>query len=186
MASPDEVGARPARRWIVIGGFFLILLVALIVRLFFLQVVDYQASLAAVQFNSLRFTTIPATRGVILDRAGKPLVTNVTTTEIRLSRAEAVLHPTIKGSLSALTGLSVQKINGDLSNKQYDQYQPAPIMSNAPARVIEFIKLHPGEFPGVSVLDASTRSYPNGGSVGAQVLGYVGPITQTEINANPN
>ena len=37
----------------------------------------------------------------------------------------------------------------------------------------------------MSVLDTSTRSYPNGGSVGAQVLGYVGPITQAEINANP-
>ena len=31
MASPDEVKARPQRRWLVIGGFFFILLVALIV-----------------------------------------------------------------------------------------------------------------------------------------------------------
>ncbi len=186
MASPDEVGARPSRRWVVIGGFFLILLVALITRLFFLQVLDYKASVAAVQYNSLRTTTIPASRGEILDRTRTPLVTNVTTTELRLSRAEAALHPAIIGALSSLTGLSVKVINADLSNKQYNQYQPAPIMSNAPAKVIEFIKLHPSEFPGVTVLDASTRAYPNGGSVGAQILGYVGPITQQEINANPN
>ena len=186
MASPDEVSARPLRRWIVIGGFFLILLVALIVRLFFLQVVDYKASVAAVQYNSLRTTTIPASRGEILDRSGTPLVTNVTTTELRLSRAEAALHPAIIGALSSVTGLSVKAINSDLSNQQYNQYQPAPVMSNAPAKVIEFIQLHPGEFPGVTVLDTSTRSYPNGGSVGAQILGYVGPITQQEINANPN
>ncbi|MGA7835324.1 MAG: penicillin-binding protein 2 [Acidimicrobiales bacterium] len=185
MASPEEVQARPARRWLVIGGFFFILLIALIVRLFFLQVVDYKASAANVNSNSLRFTTIPATRGMILDRAGSPLVTNITTTEIRLSRAEAALHPTIKGSLSSLTGLSVKQINADLANQQYSPYQPAPIMSNAPARDVEFIKLHPGEFPGVSVLDTSTRSYPDGGSVAAQVLGYVGPITGSEIKANP-
>ncbi|HEV3188035.1 MAG TPA: penicillin-binding transpeptidase domain-containing protein [Acidimicrobiales bacterium] len=186
MASPDEVNARPLRRWIVIGGFFLILLVVLMVRLFFLQVVDYKASVAAVQLNSLRTTTIPASRGEILDRSGKPLVTNVTTTELRLSRAEAALHPAIIGALSSVTGLSVKTINADLANLQYNQYQPAPIMSNAPAKVIEFIQLHPAEFPGVTVLDASTRAYPNGGNVGAQILGYVGPITSQEIAASPN
>jgi penicillin-binding protein 2 len=186
MASPDEVQARPVRRWIVIGGFFFLLFVGLIVRLFFLQVVDYRASAAVVNSNSLRTTTIPATRGMILDRAGEPLVTNVTTTEIRLSRAEASLHPTIKGSLSSLTGLSVKRINADLADQQYSPYQPAPIMTNAPQRDVEFIKLHPGEFPGVSVLDTSTRSYPDGGSIAAQILGYVGPITQTEIAQNPH
>lgn len=186
MASPEEVTARPQRRWLVIGGFFFLLLLALILRLFFLQVVDYKASVAVVESNSLRLTTIPATRGEIFDREDQPLVTNVTTTEIRLSRAEASLHPTIKGALSSLTGLSVRQINSDLDNKQYDPYQPAPIMSNAPADVVEFIKLHPGEFPGVSVLDTSTRAYPNGGGVAAQVLGYVGPITQAEINQNPH
>jgi penicillin-binding protein 2 len=186
MASPEDVQSRPARRWLVIGGFFAILLVALIVRLFFLQVVDYKASVETVASNSLRHTTIPATRGEILDRDGRPLVTNVTTTEIRLSRAEATLHPTVKGSLSSLTGLSVKKISSDLHDLQYSPYQPAPIMANAPARDVEFIKLHPGEFPGVSVLDVSRRSYPNGGNVGAQVLGYVGPITEQEIKANPD
>ncbi len=186
MASPEEVAARPERRWLVIGGFFLLLFVALIVRLFFLQVVEYRVSVAAVEANSLRPTTIPATRGMILDRLGHPLAANVTTTEIQLSRAEAALHPTIKGSLASLTGLSVHQINADLANPQYDPYQPAPILANAPARDVEFIKLHPGEFPGVSVLNVSTRTYPNGGLTGAQVLGYVGPITGAEIAAHPN
>jgi penicillin-binding protein 2 len=185
MASPDEVESRPARRWIVIGGFFVILFIALIVRLFFLQVVDYQASVRTVASNSLRPITIPATRGEILDRQGHALVNNITTTEIRLSREDASLYPAVKGSLSSLTGISVKKIQADLNDQQYSPYQPAPIMANAPARDVEFIKLHPGEFPGVSVLDASQRHYPNGGNVAAQVLGYVGPITSQEIAANP-
>jgi penicillin-binding protein 2 len=185
MASPEEVASRPARRWIVIGGFFVILLIALIVRLFFLQVVDYQASVNTASENSQRVTTIPATRGEILDREGQPLVSNITTTEIRLSREDAVLYPNVKGSLSSLTGLSVKRIDADLRNPQYSPYQPAPIMASAPARDVEFIKLHPGEFPGVSVLDVSQRSYPDGGNVAAQVLGYVGPITSQEISANP-
>ena len=186
VAAPAEVQSRPQRRWLVIGGFFIALFLLLIARLFILQILDYKQSVATVQSNSLHPTTIPASRGFIFDREGKPLVSNVTTVELRLSRAEATLNPTIKGALASLTGLSVRQINVDLHNLQYDPYQPAPIMSNAPARVVEYIKLHPGEFPGVSVLNVSIRSYPLGGNVGAQILGYVGPITQNEILAHPN
>ena len=186
VASPDEIQIRPERRWRIIGGFFLILFALLIARLFILQILDYQTSVATVQSNSLRHSTIPAARGYILDRSGRPLVSNVTTTEVQLSRAEASLFPPIKGALASLTGLSVAQINADLNNVQYDPYQPAPIMANAPASVVEFIKLHPNEFPGVSVLDVSTRAYPYGGNVGSQVLGYVGPITGAEISAHPN
>jgi penicillin-binding protein 2 len=186
VASPDEVQTRPERRWRLIGGFFFLLLLVLVGRLFMLQVLEYKSSAATVDSNSLRVTTIPATRGDILDRNGQPLVTNVTTVEIRLSRAEATLYPQIKGTLASLTGISVGQINADLADKQYDPYQPAPIMTDASASIVEFIKLHPSEFPGVSVLNVATRSYPNGGNVGAQVLGYVGPITGAEIAANPN
>ena len=114
------------------------------------------------------------------------MVANVTTTEIQLSRAQASLDPSIKGALSSLTGVSVAQIDADLASQQYSPYQPAPIMANAPASVVEFLKLHPGEFPGVSVLKVTRRSYPDGGSVGSQVLGYVGPITGAEIKSHPN
>ena len=186
VASPDEIRSRPERRWRVIGGFFTLLLLLLLVRLFTLQILDYQTSIRTVDANSLRHSTIPAPRGLILDRSGRPLVSNITTTQIQLSRAEAALDPSIKGALSSLTGVSVAQINRDLNNVQYDPYQPAPIANDAPPQVVEFIKLHPGEFPGVSILDVSTRSYPHGGTFASQVLGYVGPITGSEIAAHPN
>jgi penicillin-binding protein 2 len=186
VASPDEVQARPERRWRLIGGFFALLFLVLIGRLFMLQVLEHNTSVAVVQSNSLHPSSIPATRGLILDRNGKPLVTNVSTVEIRLSRAEAAIYPKVKGTLASLTGIGVGQIDNDLNNQQYNPYQPAPIMANASPSIVEFIKLHPGEFPGVSVLNVATRSYPNGGSVGAQILGYVGPITGDEIKANPH
>ncbi len=186
VASPEEIEVRPERRWRIIGGFFTLLLLLLIYRLFTLQILDYRTAVATVNANSLRVSTIPAARGLILDRYGRPLVTNTMTTEVQLSRAEAALDPSIKGALSALTGVSVTSINADLNNAQYDPYQPAPILMNAPAKIVEFIKLHPSEFPGVTILNVARRSYPNGGTVGSQVLGYVGPITGAEIAAHPN
>jgi len=186
VAAPGDVTSRPERRWFVIGGFFLLLFLLLVGRLYVLQVVDYKKSVAQVARNSLRTSTIPASRGLILDRNGRPLVNNVTTVEIRLSREEALLNPTIKGSLASLTGQSVAQINADLSNEQYDPYQPVPILANSPPNEVQYIKLHPTEFPGVSVLNVSQRSYPLGGNIGAQVLGYVGPINNKEIAAHPN
>jgi len=185
VASPEEVRVRPERRWRIIGGFFSLLLILLVVRLFMLQIVEHNASVATVNSNSLHTATIPAPRGLIVDRTGSPLVTNVTTTEILLSRAQALLDPSVIGALASLTNQSVQQIQSDLKNEQYSVYQPAPVMSHAPTSIVEFIKLHPGEFPGVSVQGVAQRSYPYGGSTASQVLGYVGPITGAEISANP-
>ncbi len=180
VAAPSDVKLRPERRWYVIGGFFFLLLLVLIGRLYVLQIKDHKQSVAQVTQNAIRKVSIPASRGLILDRTGAPLVNNVTTVEIRLSRAEATLDPSIEGTLASLTGLKVNQIASDLANRAYDPYQPAPILANAPANIVQFIKLHPGEFPGVSVLDVSQRTYPLGGNVGSQVLGYVGPVSEDE------
>ena len=180
VAAPGDVKLRPERRWYVIGGFFFLLLLVLIGRLYVLQIKDHKQSVAQVTQNAIRKVSIPASRGLILDRTGAPLVNNVTTVEIRLSRDEATLDPSIEGTLASLTGLKVNQIASDLANKAYDPYQPAPILANAPANIVQFIKLHPGEFPGVSVLDVSQRTYPLGGNVGSQVLGYVGPVSEDE------
>jgi penicillin-binding protein 2 len=185
VAAPGDVKLRPERRWYVIGGFFFLLFLLLVGRLYILQIKDHKQSVKQVNSLSLHVATTPASRGLILDRNGAPLVNNVTTVEIRLSRAEATLNPSIEGTLASLTGLKVGQIASDLANQAYSPYQPAPILANAPANIVQFIKLHAAEFPGVSVLDVSQRSYPLGGNVGSQVLGYVGPITKNEIEAHP-
>ena len=185
VASPEEVHSRPERRWRVIGGFFSILLIVLLGRLFMLQVPEHAASVESVNSNSLHTASIPASRGLIVDRTGSSMVTNVTSTEILLSRQQAALDPSIIGALASVTHQSVKQIQSDLSNKQYDQFQPAPVLTNASTSVVQFIKLHPGEFPGVSVQGVARRTYPFGGATASQLLGYVGPITGAEMNANP-
>jgi penicillin-binding protein 2 len=186
VASPGEVGARPELRWRVIGGLFAVLLALVLVRLVFLQVVDHAAAVAAVNENSLRVSTIPANRGEIRDRSGDVLVGNEMTTQLQLSQAQAALDPTVKGALAALTGLSVAQIDAKLSNVQYLPYQPVPILTDTPPAIVEYVRLHPDEFPGVRLVNASTRYYPLGGSLAPHVLGYVGPITGSEITAHPN
>jgi penicillin-binding protein 2 len=183
---PDERKVRPERRWYVIGGFFAFLLVVVIYRLFMLQIVDVKSSIQTVNANSYQVSIIPATRGLIFDRNGTAMVSNQITVEVRLSRAESLLHPSTIGALAALTGTKVKTLTNKLASIQYGPFQPIPLIANATTAELEFIKLHPGEFPGVSVLNVAVRSYPLGGTTGAQVLGYVGPITGGEITAHPH
>ena len=186
VASPEEVEARPQRRWFILGAFFALLFCGLIVRLFMLQVLEHGTAISAVNNNAIRTSTLPANRGYILDRNGNALVTNVDTTQILLSQVEAALHPNVEGALALLTHQRLSQIHTEVLNPQFNPYQPAPIVTNAPASMVDFIQLHPSEFPGVTVTPVSQRSYPYGGSTASQVLGYVGPITGAEIAANPN
>jgi penicillin-binding protein 2 len=183
---PDEQKVRPERRWYVIGGFFALLLILVIYRLFMLQIMNVNSSIQTVNANSFQVSVIPATRGLIVDRNGHAMVSNQIAVEVRLSRAESYLHPSTIGALAALTGTPVKTITAELASLQYGPFQPVPLIANATGAELEFIKLHPNEFPGVSVLNVAVRTYPLGGDTGAQVLGYVGPITGGEIAANPH
>ncbi len=150
-----------------------------------LQVVNHAAAVETTQQNSLRTSTIPASRGQIRDRNGAILVGNKTTIQLQISLQEATNNPSIKGALSALTGLSVSQINDRLHNVNYLAYDPSPILTSTPPAEVAFVRQHPSEFPGVSLVSVSTRYYPQGGTIAPHVLGYVLHITQAEINANP-
>jgi penicillin-binding protein 2 len=186
VAAPGEVPARPDLRWRLIGSFFVVLLALVIVRLVFLQVVEHAAAVQVVNANSYQRSAIPAERGQIRDRNGTVLVGNQVTTELQLSQDQAALDPSVKGALSALTGLSVKTIDARLTNVDYEAYQPVPILTSTPPAIIEYVRLHPSVFPGVLLVTASSRDYPLGGTVAPQVLGYVSSISQVEINDHPN
>jgi len=185
VTSPEEVGVRPEKRWLFIGGFFLLLLAGLVFRLVMLQALENGAAVSTAQSNAFRVSTLSANRGIIFDRSGQALVTNVSTTQIQLSQVEANLYPGDIGALALLTHQTVAQVKLEVNNPQYNPYQPAPVVSNAPASEVDFINLHRSEFPGVNVTQLSQRTYPFGGDTGSQVLGYVGPITGAEIAANP-
>ncbi|HLX89486.1 MAG TPA: penicillin-binding transpeptidase domain-containing protein, partial [Acidimicrobiales bacterium] len=58
---------------------------------------------------------------------------------------------------------------------QYSLYKPVPILENAPLTDVLYVGEHAADFPGVSAVADTTRTYPMG-TTGAQMLGYVGQI----------
>lgn len=183
--SPDEREARPTLRLAIIGMIALALFSVMVLRLFSLQVVNQKSYAAAVNANGIRVEPLSAPRGTVTDRSGTVLVGNQVNQEIVLSRLQASQNPQVIGQVAALVGKTPAEVNAILNSSKYDPYQPAPILTDAPSSTVQYLEEHQAEFPGVSVQSTSTRTYPQGGSVAPQVLGYVGAISAAELKANP-
>jgi penicillin-binding protein 2 len=182
LAAPDEVGSRPDVRLWVVGVVFAMLFAFMGVRLAFLQLADQGAAAAVVQSNSLRTVTVPAPRGEIVAREGTVLVANEVHRELVLSRDSAMTVPGLIGRVAALAHVPPASVENALKNIHYSPYQPVPILTDTPTSVVLYLEEHASLFPGVSVQTTTERTYPAGGDLAAQVLGYVGPITTEQYD----
>ena len=185
VASPEEVPSRPRLRINVIAVIVLALFGVMVLRLWSLQVIDHRKYAAAVNTNALRVVTVPAPRGLIVDRNDTVLAGNKVENELVLSRAEAKADPGIVGRVAALAGVSPGTVQSALTNQEFSPYEPVPVLQNAPASTVQYLADHQSEFPGVSVEQVTVRQYPQGGTLGTQVLGYTGPITATYLKHHP-
>ncbi len=189
--TPDTTEARPGLRLRIVGIAMIGLFAVLGLRLWALQVLQAPAAAQAVVANQIRSVPTTPTRGLILDRNGNPLVGNVTTEQITLSRVSAQQDPSVIGRLAALIGETPAQIQADINNQQYSLYKPVPILSKAPLTDIVYIKEHQAEFPGVTSIQTTQRTYPQAELPGpaqsaypaAQVLGYVGTINSAELKS---
>ncbi len=182
---PEEVPSRPGVRLVVIGVIVVLLFAVMVLRLWTLQVIDQKTYAAAVKTNQVRMVTVPAPRGLIVDQAGTVLVGNQVQNELVLSRVEATQDPSIIGRLATLVGKPAATIRAAITNNQYSPYQPVPILDPATTAVVQYVEAHQSEYPGVSIQQVTQRYYPTGGTTAAQVLGYVGPITASELKTHP-
>jgi len=189
--APDSTEARPGLRLRIVGISMVGLFAVLGLRLWALQVLQAPAAAQAVTANQIRAVPVTPTRGLILDRNGYPLVNNVVTEEITLSRVAAQHDPAVVGRLAALVGESPAKVQAAITNQQYSLYKPVPILNDAPLADVIYIKEHQSEFPGVSSQQTTQRNYPqvqlpgpaDGTYPAAQVLGYVGTINTAELKS---
>jgi len=186
VASPEEVPSRPRLRMHVVGAIVLVLFGVMALRLWDLQVINRQQFASAVNQNALRKVTVPAPRGLIVDRRDSVLAGNKVENEIVLSRAEASTDPGIVGKVAALCGITPAAVRAALTDLQYSRYEPVPVLQDASPAVVQYLGSHQAQFPGVTVVQVTVRDYPQGGTTATQVLGYAGPITATALKKYAN
>ncbi len=183
---PYRLTPQTAIRVAILGFFALGIFAVLILRLWALQVLSGDKYLAQATQNRVRTIQIDAPRGVILDRYGHVLVSNVAGTSLEVWPADLPkTWPAEKAELQRLatiTNLSVQSILTKIKPYAQDPLTPVILVRGVHDDQIAYLKEHQGQFPGVQLADSFLRRYPYQ-SLGAHFLGYVGEINQTELDA---
>ncbi len=193
---------RSRLNMIVVQVLVLSLMLALLGRLFYLQVaagLKYQN--AAVNITS-RDVVTPAVRGAIVDDTGLPMAMDRPGMVITVDRSVLGKMPdkgqAVLERVATLIGIKYSDLyirtrlcgeiafglragcwNGTL-------YQPIPVTKEATQAQALKILENPGIFPGVNAIPVPIRSYPSlAGENAAHVLGYVGSVTSQNL-ANTN
>jgi len=181
---------RPARRLslrvAILGGVLLAVFAALFLRLWALQVLAGTKYVNQAQANSYRILRQPAPRGLIVDRNGVPLVTNVAATSIELWPSDLPKVYLDRYAelrrLAQIVRVPLYEIARGIKERQLagDLVTPVTVRESASRLMIAYLLEHAAGFPGVTTGRSYIRHYPYQ-SLAAQVLGYVGAITPTEL-----
>lgn len=165
-------------------AFFLVavMLVVLISRLFFLQVIEHEKHQSLSDKNRLEVLPIAPIRGLIYDRNGELLAENLPSHTLsivveRVDDIDAQINE-LRG-LIELTDEQIERFYRRL--KQYRRpYEPIPLKIKLSEQEIAVLAANRIFMDGVQVEAELIRQYPHGEAF-AHVLGYVGRINEQEL-----
>ncbi|MFF6977549.1 penicillin-binding protein 2 [Streptomyces sp. NPDC008343] len=197
MSNIPETGRTPRVqiRLVVIQILVLSLLGTLGGRLWYLQIREGDAYAKEASGNHVQQVVDPAVRGSILDARGVPLADNETRLVVSASRTDLLkMKDDGKGVLTKLAGvlgMTPEDVMGKvrLCDAETPQpcwngspYQPIPITDEATPKQALQIRERAEDFPGITAEPQALRRYPSpGNSNTAQVLGYLSPVTDEEL-----
>lgn len=184
---------------LVIQIFIASLMFALLGRLFYLQIAagpKYRDAALSIQSRDV---VTPANRGFIVDSSGVPLALNKVGLAVTVDRTKIDKLPD-KGAaviqdLVTLLGLNYAdvwqrtRLCGELPKGQKagcwtgSRFQPIPITNEADPQLALRIVERSDRFPGIFATPVAIRNYPETlGLNGGHVLGYVGPLTESDLS----
>jgi penicillin-binding protein 2 len=180
-----EASAAVRRRVTIAVACAVVGILLLALRLWDLQVIRGEQMAALSENNRIRLRRVPATRGRVVDRHGKVLID---------SRAsfDAVLVPEDAPDLSSTVETLAQFLHQTTAETQAildraagrPPFQEVLVKRNLEFDEVAALETHQLEVPGVSLRITPSRSYPYGPML-AHVLGYVGEVTQEELDRQP-
>ncbi|MFD7085615.1 penicillin-binding protein 2 [Streptomyces sp. NPDC002181] len=202
MTNAPETGrtSRVRIRLVIMQVLVLSFLCTLGGRLWYLQVRNGAEYYHEAKSNHVQQVVQPAVRGSILDARGVPLADNETRLVVSASRTALMkMKDKGKGVLTRLSGVLDMKPQ-DVMNKvrvcdsqtpkpcwNGSPYQPIPVTTEATTQQALQIRERPEEYPGITAEPTAVRRYPApGGANTGQVLGYLSPVTDDEIQKAKN
>lgn len=179
------VSPQMAFRVAILGVIALVMFGVIFFRLWYLQVLTGEQYVQEAAANSVRKLPIAAPRGQVLGREGQPLAASVVTNAVQI--VPSALPPPgprrlrVYRRLGRLLGMSPAHIQAlVIKGRTALPYAPVTIKTAAGPGVLTVLAEQQSSYPGVTQQPVSIRSYPFG-QMAANVLGYVGQVTEEEL-----
>ena len=173
-------------RVLIATAIIVVCVMILIYRLVYFQIFQYHRYSLLSRNNQLKITPIPPTRGLITDRFGQILATNVPTFNLELIRQKTDNIPNTLEALKKLITITPTQEQAFYKQLRYTRHREnVPIRLKLTELEVATFSLHKHQFPGIEVVAHPIRHYPFN-TLFAHVLGYIGPISDLDIaNINP-
>jgi penicillin-binding protein 2 len=168
-------------RQFIIGGFFVLIAVVFIIRLFSIQVLDDSYKTSS-ENNVLRKQTDYPGRGLIYDRNGELLVYNEAAYDLMVTPREVSSLDT--GLLCHILAIDTLNLLERLNKaKRYSHYKSSIFMKQVSVETYAQLQENMYLFPGFYVQSRTLRKYPQ--SIASHLLGYVGEVGTRTIKKDP-
>jgi len=182
LGQPEPPRARLGVRFAVFALIIVLVVGLLTTRLFYLQVVSggYFAGLAQDAQNATQ--PIAAARGLVYDRAGRPVAINVPSYVVRIRPGDLPFtdRDSVVARLSTLLNVSSSDMIQALDRNANQRFEYVRIASDVPEDVARLIDEESRDLPGVDVTVEERREYEYGPLL-SHVLGYTGPVTADDL-----
>lgn len=179
---PHRLTPQLALRVGILGAVALLAFAVLFLRLWSLQILSGDEYLLAAQNNQLRLVRVEASRGPILDRHGRIVVSNVAGTAVKLWVGDVPSDRRIQivTRLARVLDVPPKALLREVAERRSDPLSPITVKRSVGERQVQYLYEHRDEFPGVEIAHVFLRSYPYK-ALAAHILGYVGEISPEEL-----
>ena len=186
---PEErrptISPQMAVRVAVLGGIALVLFAVVFFRLWYLQVLSGDQYVSQANENQVREIRIQAPRGDIVDRYGRRIVTNRMANVVQIELARLPPPGEARRRLYRRLGDVLRMSPREIQNTVIEQRKALPyanvtVKQDVSNAEMAYIEERSARFKGVNVDRVFLRRYPFQ-TLAAQMLGYVGRITRTQL-----
>jgi len=167
-------------RAVVAFAFCASMVLMLIGRLIYLQVVDHGVYTTLSENNRFQIAPLPPTRGLIYDRNGVILAQNQPTYALELIPEQVKdIDATIAqlGEIIPISKYNIDNFKKEIKRNQ--KFKSIALRARLSDEEVAKIAVNRHRFPGVETVARLVRHYPHG-VLGSHVIGYVGRINERE------
>jgi penicillin-binding protein 2 len=173
------------RRIFVLAGLKASLLLSLVARLYYLQIVKTGEYKTFSDSNRIRLFLIPPQRGKILDRNEKVLATNRNYYRVLFDKQTQSDSHKVLRKLSEVIEIGESGYQRLISKLEKSKgVGTVTVYEHLSWSDVSKVAVHTPDLPGISIDVGQIRDFPTG-KTSSHVVGYMGPVSETEIKKNP-